>query len=53
MTLWLRERWKESVLVSEERTRVVPSVAGQNRIDGGFSQQIKQLTPRRQAHEKA
>jgi hypothetical protein len=35
-TLWLREPWKKSVLVSEERTRVVPIVAGQSRIDGGF-----------------
>jgi hypothetical protein len=35
-TLWLREGGKESVLASEERARVVPMVAGESRIDGGF-----------------
>jgi hypothetical protein len=44
---------KERVLVSEGRTRVVPIVAEQSRIDGGFARRIKPLTPRRQAHEKA
>ena len=36
------------MLVSEGRTRVVPIVAEQSRIDGGFGRRIKPLTPRRQ-----